>query len=137
MRGYVVGTNYYWYDKPPCEACKRPHPAIHIGKSSGGWYFLLHVDLHQGINSLDVWARLFTRPGSYIKTEYDDLVSVAEMMRTITERSWHGSFDWSEEKLRANHAVKADHGLVRCELDNNHCIGHGEGTWDLITGEFS
>ena len=38
-----MGTNYYLHKKPPCEACGHEPAPLHIGKSSGGWCFSLHV----------------------------------------------------------------------------------------------
>ena len=36
-----------------------------------------------------------------------------------------------------NYAEPGPNGLVRAKINGVHCIGHGEGTWDYITGEFS
>lgn len=113
-----MGTNYYLHQKPDCECCGRPFEPLHIGKSSGGWAFALHVMPEDGISSLDDWRALWAADGAFIRNEYGERVSVEEMERTITARSH-------------------PRGLLRHELDNRHCIGHGEGTWDYITGVFS
>lgn len=115
-----MGTNYYLHTEPPCECCGKPRgEELHIGKSSGGWCFSLHVIPDDSINTLDDWRHLFSKPGSYIRNEYGERVTVDQMLKTITERSWRGEFP------------------QRHELDGRHCIGHGDGTWDYITGEFS
>jgi hypothetical protein len=110
-----MGTNYYWYEKAPCGECKREFESVHIGKSSVGWNFSLRVHPDLGINSLSDWEE---RWGSgEIKDEYGRIVSPEGMKATITERSHPG-------------------GLLR-HTDGTLCIGHGEGTWDLMLGEFS
>lgn len=37
-----MGTNYYYY-QDVCPHCGKPDKKLHIGKSSGGWYFSLHI----------------------------------------------------------------------------------------------
>lgn len=114
-----MGTNYYWHAEPPCSECGRPHEKLHIGKSSGGWAFALHVIPERGINSLDNWRTLWAKEGSYIRNEYGDKVSVADMEHTVTKRTWHTGE------------------LLRATIDYRHCIAHGDGTWDHILGDFS
>lgn len=137
-----MGTNFYWYERPPCPHCGRDFKAIHIGKSSAGWCFSLHVDAELGINSLDDWRAKFAVPGSWIKNEYDETVSVDEMLRCITERGPrdtekmpYGYSSW-EMFYEANGTMPGPNGMLRHRIDR-HCVGHGEGTWDLIPGEFS
>ena len=38
-----MGTNFYLH-KNCCNHCNRPEHKIHLGKSSGGWRFLLHIE---------------------------------------------------------------------------------------------
>lgn len=56
-----------------------------------------------------------------IVNEYGDDVSPEEMIRTITERA-----AWTA----------AGHVLRRHDIDGQHCIGHGEGIYDLMVGWF-
>lgn len=131
-----MGTNYYLESTPPCECCKRAYPALHIGKSSGGWCFSLHVDQSNNLNSLADWVALWSVPGAVILDEYGRTLTPDEMFNVITKRKgWYPSgpdgFAWS-----ANHAELGPNGLVRHQI-GQYCIGHGEGTWDLIPGEFS
>ena len=114
-----MGTNYYLHQKPDCECCGRPFEPLHIGKSSGGWCFTLHVMPEDNINTLDDWKFLWDQPGTYIRNEYGEKVTPEEMLKIITNRTWKGEFP------------------RRHELDGAHCIGHGEGHWDYILGEFS
>ena len=134
-----MGTNYYFHEKPDCECCGRPFEPLHIGKSSGGWCFSLHVIPEGGVNNLESWKLLWKNPGTFIRNEYDENISVDEMERIITERSWpvpptpHDGDRW----YRQNHAVPGPNNLARHHVDGQHCIGNGPGTWDYIVGEFS
>lgn len=112
-----MGTNYYLH-RDVCPHCKRSDSPLHIGKSSAGWCFALHVDEEAGINSLADWQALWASPGSKIMNEYGDNISPPEMLATITERIH-------------------PRGLSRHIKDGRHCVGNGDGTYDLIRGEFS
>lgn len=123
-----MGTNYYWYAKPDCPHCGRNDKPLHIGKSSGGWCFQLHVmgptDYDDDIpppRDFKGWVELFRRPGSIIRDEYDERVTVDAMLAVIKRKAFKGD--------------KAT--LRRRVIDGVHCIGHGPGPWDLIVGEFS
>ena len=108
-----MSTNYY-IKGDQCEHCKRSDPDLHIGKSSFGWAFALHVVADRGLNSLDDWRPLLA--AGRIIDEYDDPVSAEKMLQIITERP-------------------AD--CRRNGIDGRHCIGHGAGTWDLLPCDFS
>jgi hypothetical protein len=128
-----MGTNYY-LRVDPCTKCGHSPNELHIGKSSGGWCFSLHVDARKGINSLDDWKPLF-KTGT-IFNEYGDQITGQEMWSVITERGSDGPHDWAGFDFERNHAEKGPRGLARHKL-GPYCVGHGEGTWDLIPGEFS
>ena len=106
-----MGTNYYFAPQPPCECCGRPFEALHIGKSSVGWAFALHVIPEKNINTLDDWRRLWTAPGVVIRDEYSRNISTDEMEKIITNR-----------KQNCLHGEGSK---------------RGEGTWDYVQGEFS
>lgn len=131
-----MGMNYYWHD--PVSPRENRGNVLHVGKSSAGWCFGLHVYPEHGINTLDDWVGLFSFPGSWIEDECGDRVSVEDMLTKITDRSWPGFPErlLDEEWLRVNHAVHGPNGLARCEL-SRYCVGHGEGTWDYIAWDFS
>lgn len=136
-----MGTNYYLKteEKPPCECCKRPYPSedLHIGKSSGGWCFSLHVIPEDGINSLEDWQQRWSAPGVWIENEYGEKVTPEQMLKSITERGRPERLDdWTDADYRRNHAVPGPHFLARHAI-GDHCIGHGPGTYDYITGWFS
>ena len=131
-----MGTNYYWYKKSPCICCGRPYEPLHIGKSSGGWCFSLHVIPEEGINDLPDWEELWTVLDSKIKDEYGREILPSEMLENIIDRGRDKppSDDFDYER---NYAVPGPNNLARHKLDGKHCVKHGNGTWDCITGEFS
>lgn len=165
-----MGTNYYLYPKPPptvAEICDclslppsdeaatpvevkfvEPQPGdflyekdLHIGKSSGGWHFSLHVypdsldnrGFDKVINTLDDWLPLLKE--GLIVNEYNTIITYEEMLEIITKRSWKRdksvTFDYT-----SNGAEEGFNGLVRHQI-GDFCVGHGSGTWDYIVGEFS
>lgn len=141
-----MGTNYYLHEKecPTCGHCKEPK---HIGKSSGGWCFSLHVMPEEGVNNLGDWMECWNVPGVVIRDEYGDVISPEDMYSIIIDRSWEDK-NWevsswwdyhykSEGEFHArNYSQRGPKGLLRHAL-GGRCVAHGEGTWDLITGEFS
>ena len=122
-----MGTNYYLHEKSDCECCGRPFDPLHIGKSSGGWCFTLHVIPEDNINTLEDWKLLWNKQGSIIRDEYGSKFAVVEMEDIITNRSWVKNTNKKNQQCN----------LARHEIDGSHCIGHGEGTWDYVIGEFS
>jgi hypothetical protein len=131
-----MGTNYY-LKKDVCPICGTPKEVMHIGKSSSGWCFALHVYQfpEEGPMSLLGWELMWEHPHTVIENEYGDRVEPDEMRSIITERG--GYNEPTKEWLEQNYAVPGPYKLARVKIDNVHCIGHGEGTWDLIIGEFS
>ncbi len=111
---------------------------IHIGKSSLGWCFSLHVVPEFGINTYEDWVRMFIEPDRIIMDEYGDVVPFTAMISIITARARPDSCTWDAERLDRNYAEPGPNNLVRHRIDSEHgCIGHGEGTFDYITGDFS
>lgn len=135
-KGTDVGMNYYLHENG-CPHCGRGDEPLHIGKSSGGWCFALHVypDEEVGIKNLDDWRAKWSAPNCRIKDEYGQVITPTEMDEIITARK-SGTPPWNEQQRRENHAVAGPNNLVRREL-GRFCIGHGEGTWDLLVGDFS
>lgn len=134
-----MGTNYYLYRTEPCEHCgQETSPPLHIGKSSSGWCFSLHAIPEEQLSSLDDWEREWARTGATIRDEYDSPVTADEMHRIVTQRG--GVSDAKKHDrhyLKQNQAQDGPNGLLRHELNGRHCVAHGAGTWDLITGYFS
>ncbi len=115
-----MGTNFYWHEFPEDPNSNEERgEGIHIGKSSGGWVFSLRVHPELSINTLEDWQERWCRLGSYILDEYGTPISPINMNTLVTKRQqWGGK------------------ALLRHQVDVGHCIGHGEGTWDYILGEF-
>jgi hypothetical protein len=111
---------------------------LHIGKSSGGWCFSLHIIPELGINDLDDWIRVFIEPDRVIINEYRERIDLTEIMRIITARSRNrpGIDRWTPEDYKRNFAEPGPNGLARHSLGHG-CVKQGEGTWDCITGYFS
>lgn len=116
----------------------------HIGKSSAGWCFSLHVDPANGINNLDDVLKLIGQ--KKIIDEYGGTVRKQDLIEKITNRSWgerkfpykcsFNNQEYSKEEfLGMNGAEEGPNGLLRHKI-GNFCIGHGEGTWDYLVGEF-
>ena len=127
-----MGANYY-LKKNHCSACDRSD-SIHIGLSCGGWCFKLHVHPELGINTLDDWKREFDK--GIIFDENDRQVSNGDMLSEITERESDMAVTWAESVMRRNNAVHGPSNLLREKIDGQHCIGHGDGTWDYLIGDF-
>lgn len=141
-----MGTNYYIATMARCgkcgEECGHELDRRHIGKSSMGWCFALRVYPEDGINSLDDWRPLIERAAVF--DEYGGAVTPEVMLQTITQRGTGRSREktpfmyssWADFHNK-NHSTDGPNGLVRARVDGRHCIGHGDGTYDYIAGEFS
>jgi hypothetical protein len=131
-----MGANYYLYERPPCGECARPFEALHIGKSSGGWCFSLHVIPEQGIHDLADWVKRWSEHDTEIRDEYDTVVSTAEMLCIVTNRSSNAPLPTDQSWYERNHCEPGPNGLVRHKV-GPYCVKHGAGTWDCVSGEFS
>lgn len=113
-----MGTNYFislGSDKT-CDHCGHTVEAkkFHIGKSSAGWCFGLHVEPNdkEHPQNLDDWREAFD--AGVITNEYDEVIRADVMIHTITQRTRN---------------------LSRHQLDE-YCVGHGDGPFDYISGYF-
>ena len=135
-----MGTNYYASKAipPPCDRCGRfdEDDRLHIGKSSAGWCFGLHVIPERGLNSLADWKQHLSSPDIIIEDEYGNRVAFKEMISIISERHRPDPPDWDQEQYATNHAEPGPNNMIRHKI-SQYCVGHGEGSWDLIPGYFS
>lgn len=131
-----MGTNYHLH-KPACASCGHEPPSLHIGKSSAGWVFALHVypkEASPGVSFFDQsnswgitvddlpdWIKLFETGQYTIINEYGEHVSPSEMIKIISER----------KPLREQFELK------RWEVEHLRVLGPGAGTWDRHVGSFS
>ncbi len=137
-----MGTNYYLHKGDGCKHCGAGETVLHIGESSCGWCFSLHVIPEEGLNELEDWAPLFQK--FRIEDEYGTPVSTKDMMEVITNRegvsfdepeSWFGYASEADLHLK-NNSERGPNGLLRHKI-GLFCKSHGTGTWDCILGEFS
>jgi hypothetical protein len=141
-----MGTNYYWTNTP-CVTCGHVTERLHIGKSSGGWCFGLHIypERENGPMTWTDWLEQFNT-GAIID-EYDRPVSVERMVEVVEVREWKIGFSdrgWAQWGYRdeadfhaKNQSERGPNGLLRHRIDRIHCVGHGEGTFDYLIGYFS
>lgn len=112
---------------------RHARPAtIHIGKSSYGWAFSLHVYPEVGIRTEADMFELITlleRDGWRVEDEYHRVVPV-----------FGNGVDVPIWKIihRIGGMWKPEQGeYSRHTIDGRHCIGHGVGLWDYCVGDFS
>lgn len=130
-----MGTNYYAFSRFECD-CGKVHETehLHIGKSSSGWYFSLHAIPDMELNSLEDWIHFLKQGCICIEDEYGHRLSFEGLLSVIKYRSHitpPDDFDFA-----SNFAEPGVNNLVRAKIDGLHCLSHGEGTWQMIAGEF-
>lgn len=141
-----MGTNFYVVGEA-CKHCGRSDPRRHIGKSSVGWVFSLHIYPDEGINTFDDWKLILLGNIYKIEDEYGNEFDPLQMMKIIADRKakngdekWdkppYGYASWGVFHLE-NHSMKGPHGLLRHVPDGYHCLGNGDGTFDYMIGDFS
>lgn len=136
-----MGTNYFLHSQ------KCPHCGIerkdkmHLGKSSAGWCFSLHVYPELELNNWDeMWEYIVfcvEEEGYRIENEYGETVYLEEFCSVVLNRSSQTPFCWSW--FHKNHALPGPFGLARHPIDGEHCIGNAgpNAPIDYIVGEFS
>jgi len=137
-----MGTNYYLVDRTDeCKCCGHGVAKHHIGKSSGGWCFSMHV----GYRVIHPLTRIETEIKDFeslkpflslleIRDEYGEVISEKEILSIIQDR-------WTD-KSPPRHSIcegaeVTSDNLLRMKIDGRYCVGHGEGTWTYHAGEFS
>lgn len=122
-----MGTNFYWVERnsDKCPSCGRfdEGQRVHIGKSSYGWAFQLHVIPEDSITGLDDWERIWSTGAGEIFDEYGEKLSLTEMKAVILER---GNGLWCKDGRELMHA----------DPSGDYCIGNFP-TYDLSIGEFT
>lgn len=142
-----MGTNYYAVETG-LRKLRNPEK-IHIGKSSGGWCFSLHVVPERGFKTWSAWKKFLIKSTVEIIDEYGQTHSFEDFVATVENRSWGNDFEaqipevylpnyssW-EVFFARNYAEAGPYGLLRHKVDGRHCVGNGKGTYDYIAGEFS
>ena len=157
-----MGTNFHLiYNEmvdvecPCCGHTKKERKKRHLGKSSGGWYYALHVYPEELLGTFDdirqhVYEVL--EQGGHIEDEYGGVVPVEDWLQCVTVRSAKHPVDYQRDLaeafghrryqsvkhyLDAMQAVEGPNNLLRAKIDGMRCIGHGTGTCDYMVGNFS
>jgi hypothetical protein len=133
-----VGTNYYAILEQPCPQCGRGGDRLHIGKSSAGWCFAVHVELDDPDfpHSWEKWWSRLKDGAAVIQDEYGRIVAPEKLRSYVEDRHFSGT-GWTDRDLRDNGATRGPNGLARHILDGSRCVAHGAGTWDCLQGDFS
>jgi len=107
--------NYYWHKQSEkCPRCGRSDEAtVHIGKSSAGWCFALHVYPEDDIRTIRDWAFLFSEAGSWIEDEDGEVIAANEMLDRIRRVGYQEPKDGWQRIVDAT---------------------PGEGLWDYVVG---
>jgi len=118
-----MGTNYYVSETidicPHCNGKIKSENVFgyHIGKSSGGCDFALHVDADAGIKNLeDMIVFLIDKK---IIDEYGRSITLEGLLNVIFRIALR---DRNQPEFGERH---------------ENYVGHGEGPYDYISGEFS
>lgn len=144
-----MGTNYYLEFRRPvgwhftdeqldleADHAQADPVSLHIGKSSVGWVFGLHVIPALGIGSLSSWITRITeamvRHEGRIVNEYGNPIDFGTLMDIICLGKGHRELtpEWLRENgAYTNHSAR---GLAR-----RNTAKPGPGAWDLCSGRFS
>jgi len=126
-----MGTNYY-LKTDVCDHCERSEK-IHIGKSSFGWVFALHVIPEKNLNCLADWLTTIAEPGNLIEDEYGAQIPLSKFLKII-EREGYRAIEKSDPI--PDYAIwEESRGLMRGRF-STRCVGYQDGC-DLLIGEFS
>lgn len=149
-----MSINYYLV-----KSVQRSQPAatqnqlmrLHIGLDSAGWNFALHAYPDKGISTWADWLDVFEQNSDLqIIDEYGLPVPVSEFIDIVTKRQPLSS-PFSKEFLKRNQCTVSEYGLASAYLDleaisslatcpaqrvTTGCISHGEGTWEMLIGDF-
>jgi hypothetical protein len=121
-----MGMNYYARVNA-CSSCGHCHDrdTHHIGKSSAGWKFTLHVDDPKGHSEhklytfLD-WERFLSQDFVRIFNEDEEELTTTDILDLINRKGWNPD------------SYKLDQG----RYDPEHCVGTSD-TYTLMIGYFS
>ena len=139
-----MGTNYYSVTKRYRDLERDgdlryetlgTQEKLHIGKSSAGWHFGLHVFPETGIHDIEGWVPYLLCSDRVIVDEYGEELTYEKLINVITQRGREEPCNWSDDMLYRNFAERGLNNLVRRKIGYG-CVSRGQGTWDCITGSF-
>ncbi len=133
-----MGTNYYLYERKNCPHCNQPMPEnrLHIGKSSAGWAFSLHVIPEENLNDIFDWSKRWEEAGCRIEDEYSRLVTPYEMLKHIVLRRRIPPDSDRPFDHAANGSEPAPNGLV-ISRHSRLKPSRGEAVWSHSPYDFS
>jgi hypothetical protein len=136
-----MGTNYFLHSQQ-CPHCGIAlEDKMHLGKSSAGWCFSLHVYPELELNDWeDMWQYIcfcVEEDGHHLEDEYGEIISLEQFFSIVWDR--HAQQPHDAEWLSKNHARPGPFGLARHIFDGQHCIGNAglNAPIDYFIGEFS
>ena len=128
-----MGTNYYSVkrgmeklDSESFWGARGNEDILHIGKSSGGWCFSLHIIPELNIHDLPGWVPYLLDPDRLIVDEYREVLTYEEMIAKITDRRSNRTCTWDKEMYDKNYAEPGPNNLVRHSMSRG-CVRQGEG----------
>ncbi len=132
-----MGTNYYLH-RSACSECGRGDEPLHIGKSSGGWVFSLHVT--DEIPDLAAW--ICEWDNGEIRDEYGQTVGREAMLGVILlrkgrdweRRTWSRQYGSEGAFHNVNGSARGPRNLLRSLRDPDPPQGF---TYQHVTGEFA
>lgn len=136
-----MGTNYYLFRPATCRYCLLPHEEaqLHIGKSSGGWVFSLHLTPEQP--SLAAWYAEIGEAlsaGGRIEDEYGRPVTLEKLRAEIEQRQPWGGLDLSKHNTQHyNHTRIAPCSLLYTAGYHGYDDPEGMNTYQGVWHEFS
>ena len=136
-----MGTNYFLHSQQCLHCGIEQKDKMHLGKSSPGWCFGLHVYPELELNDwFDIWSYIsfcVEEQDYEIKDEYGETILPEVFFAIVWDR--HSKQSHDAEWFCMNHAQPGPFGLARHLMDGEHCIGHGGLNMpiDYMVGEFS
>jgi len=122
-----MGTNYYFCTVDDVGFQHK----LHIGKSSAGWVFAVRIHPEREIQTLADWVAVWARGGE-IRDEYEQLLSVPEMLSCIKNRKRVSAPEPQDlvansARIGPNNLFAADPALCR---DGSIRSGAPDETWE-------
>ena len=110
-----MGTNYYSVTKRYRDLERDgdlryetlgTQEKLHIGKSSAGWHFGLHVFPETGIHDIEGWVPYLLCSDRVIVDEYGEELTYEKLINVITQRGREEPCNWSDDMLYRNFAER-------------------------------
>lgn len=137
-----INNGYIWHNQfynTLEDLAKDYYEEIHVGKSSAGWVFLLHIHPDKNIYSLEDYCNIWYDPNIALYNEYDELISPKQLEHTICDRALEDDrLTQAEIKqfCKENQCrYDASYGLFRYDLDE-FTIPTSK-SYDITTKDFS